>query len=66
MMMRTQEKVVELFPASLLSPSKRWMVVSAILGTYLFFDHFVFASCSDASQYSILLIVSNIYTDMYI
>jgi 8-oxo-dGTP pyrophosphatase MutT (NUDIX family) len=47
--MRSNEKL-ELLPASLVSPSKRWMIVSAILGAYLFFDQFVFTSSVKSSR----------------
>ena len=36
--------------ASLASPSRRWMVVSAVLGTYLFFDLVVFNSLKSSSD----------------
>jgi ADP-ribose pyrophosphatase len=48
--MRSKEKNKLPTIVSLISPTRRWMVVSAVLGTYLFFDLFVFNSSLKSSS----------------
>ena len=48
--MRSNEKKKPSSLVSLVSPTRRWMIASAVLGTYLFFDLFVFNSSLKSSS----------------